>query len=404
MNDHNPHDRFIWILIIGALVALILYFYSLHTVLTPLLAFLILFLMLWPIRKEAIVKYILLISLLIFLIWFVGETQHILFPFGVAFILAYLFDPVVAKLEKKGWPRWISSLIMVILVLGIFAVLMIFFIPAVIQQFRDLVDLSVRYSKRLTTWVEEGGLRPLTQYLQIDADRIREFIMNDLPGQLQGLFENFFKTASDLASALSRVIGQIFILVLVPFLFFYTLKDYDKVKKWIDDVFISTADDFQKKIFKNIGEIINGFFRGQLIVCVIVGAITTTVLLILGVRQALLLGIIAGVLNIVPHFGLIITLFIGVFIGLLSPAPLLTTIKIIAAIEIAQILDGTYLSPNIVGHRVGLHPVWVILSLLIFSYFWGALGFIIAVPVAAILRVFISAMLAKYHPAHKDTV
>ncbi len=397
MNDRNPHDRFIWILIVGALVALVLYFYSLHTVLTPLLAFLILFLMLWPIRKEAIVKYIILISLLVFLIWFIGETQHILFPFAVSFVLAYLFDPVVMKLEAWGWPRWISSLTIVIIVLGLFAVLMIFLIPAVLQQFRDLVDLSVRYSKKLTAWVEEGGMRPLTQYLQIDAEKIREFIVNDLPGQLQNFFENFFRTASSLASVLSKVIGQIFILVLVPFLFFYTLKDYDKVKIWINDVFISSADDFQKRIFEKIGQIINGFFRGQLIVCVIVGAITTTVLLLLGVRQALLLGIIAGVLNIVPHFGLIITLFIGIFIGLLSPSPLFTTIKIIAAIEIAQILDGTYLSPNIVGHRVGLHPVWVILSLLIFSFFWGALGFIIAVPAAAVLRVLISSMLVKYH-------
>jgi predicted PurR-regulated permease PerM len=402
MNDQSPHDRFIWILIVGALVALVLYFYSLHTVLTPLLAFLILFLMLWPIRKEAIVKYILLISLLVFLIWFIGETQHILFPFAISFVLAYLFDPVVMKLESKGWPRWVSSLIIVVLVLGIFAVLMIFFIPAVIEQFRDLVDLSVRYSRKVTAWVEEGGLRPLTQYLQIDAERIRNFIMNDLPGQLQGFFDNFFKTASDLASALSRVIGQIFTLVLVPFLFFYTLKDYDKVKTWIDDVFVSTEDDYQKQVFQKIGQIINGFFRGQLIVCVIVGAITTTVLLILGVRQALLIGITAGVLNIVPHFGLIVTLFIGIFIGMLSPSPLLATIKIVAAIEIAQVLDGTYLSPSIVGQRVGLHPVWVILSLLIFSYFWGAPGFIIAIPVAAIMRVFISAMLKKYHPAKQN--
>jgi predicted PurR-regulated permease PerM len=402
MNEHSPHDRIIWILIIGALGALMLYFYSLRTVLTPLLAFLILFLMLWPIRKEAIVKYILLISLLVFLIWFAGETQHLLFPFAVSFVLAYLFDPVVLKLEKRGWPRWLSSLIIVIVVLGLFAVLMVFFIPAAVQQFRDLVDLSARYSRKVSDWVGSGGLKPLTQYLQIDAEKIREFIMNDLPGRLQGFFENFFRTASDLATTLSRVIGQIFILVLVPFLFFYTLKDYNKVKTWIDDIFVSTADDFQKHIYEKIGKIIDGFFRGQLIVCVIVGVITTTVLLIFGIRQALILGIMAGILNIAPHFGLIITLFIGVFIGLLSPSPLWSTVKIIAAIEVAQILDGTYLSPNIVGHRVGLHPVWVILSLLIFSYFWGVLGFIIAVPAAAVLRVFISAALQKYHPTRRD--
>ncbi|MFO7866299.1 MAG: AI-2E family transporter [Candidatus Aminicenantes bacterium] len=402
MNNQNYHDRFIWILIAGALLALILYFYSLHTVLTPMLAFLILFLMMWPIRKEAVVKYILLISLLVFLIWFIGEIQHILLPFAVSFILAYLFDPVVMKMEEWGLPRWVSSLIIVAVVLGLFGILLVFLIPEVIRQFRDLVDLSVRYSRQISTWVEEGGLKPVTQYLQIDTERIREFIMTDLPDRLQGFFQNFFKTATDLASALSRVIGQILILVLVPFLFFYILKDYDRVKIWVRDVFITTSDKLQKQIFEKIGHIINGFFRGQLIVCVIVGMLTTAGLLIMGIEQALLLGLTAGILNIVPHFGLIVTLFIGALVGLLSPSPLWNTIKIIAVIEAVQILDGIYLSPNIVGHRVGLHPVWVILSILIFSYFWGALGFLIAVPVAAILRVFISAVLIRYHPENKD--
>ncbi|MBS3818838.1 AI-2E family transporter, partial [bacterium] len=396
MGNKSNQGHFIWLLIVGAVIALLLFFYSIQESLTPVFAFFILILFLWPLRNTELARYFMILTLIVFLIWIVGETRNLLTPFALSFLLAYLFDPVVQYMEKLKWPRWLSVLIIVILALGFFAVFLIFLIPKIIEQVSELVDLGIRYTRKLADWVESGGLKPLSTYIQIDTEKIQEFILTNLSARVQEFFKNFFTAARGVASSLYRLINQILILVLVPFLFFYILKDFSKIKKWLNEVLYENADEKHKGYFLQLISIINGFFRGQLIVCLIVWIFTSAGLLILGVKQALILGIIAGVLNIIPHFGIAITLAVGVAIGLLSHNPLVTTLKIVAVIETIQILDGTFLSPRIVGGRVGLHPVWVILSILIFSYFWGFLGFILAVPVAASLRVFISALLDQY--------
>lgn len=396
MGNRFDRERYVWLLIAGAVIALILFFYSIRASLTPVFAFLILILFLWPLRNTDLARYFMILTLIVFLIWIMGETRNILTPFALSFVLAYLFDPVVEYMEKLKWPRWLIVLLIVIVALGFFAVFLVFLIPQVIKQVGDLVDLGIRYSKKLVDWVESGGLKFLSRYVEIDTENIQQFIQTNLSTRIQEFFKNFFSAARGVATSLYRLISQILILVLVPFLFFYILKDFHKIKRWLKEVLYDNADEKHQGYFLDLLRILNGFFRGQLIVCLIVGVLTSVGLLILGVKQALILGIIAGVLNIIPHFGIAITLAVGAAIGLLSPNPLVNTLKIVAVIESIQILDGTYLSPRIVGGRVGLHPVWVILSILIFSYFWGFLGFILAVPVAASLRVFISAILDQY--------
>jgi len=111
---------------------------------------------------------------------------------------------------------------------------------------------------------------------------------------------------------------------------------------------------------------------------------------------AILLGLLAGVLNIVPYVGLAITLVIGLLVSLTGPDPFITSLKIVAAIESVRILESSYIAPRIVGNRVGLHPVWVILSILIFAQQLGVLGLVIAVPMAATIKIFISIGVRSY--------
>ena len=146
----------------------------------------------------------------------------------------------------------------------------------------------------------------------------------------------------------------------------------------------------------NVDEILSGYIRGQLMVCLAVAVLTGTALSILGIPYALILGIVAGVLNLVPYIGLAITLGIGLLVGIFSPSPLITCIKIVVVIEAVQILEGAVLSPRIVGEKVGLHPVWVMLSILVFSHFWGFVGLLVAVPFAAVIKLFISMLIDKY--------
>jgi len=260
----------------------------------------------------------------------------------------------------------------------------------------DLVDLSVKYSKLASDWIGSEGVRFITDTFRIDESKLEEFVMTQVPDKLQGVFEALSKTAGDLTAGLTRLAGQVLNLILIPVLFFYLLKDFNRIKAFLRSHLPVASSARILNYIKGIDRVLGGFFRGQLIVCAIVAVLTFFILFVAGVPYALILGLIAGILNIIPYIGLGVTLIIGVLIGLLSPNPLVIILKTVIIIEAVQIIEGNILSPRIVGDRVGLHPVWVIFAVLVFSHFWGILGLLIAVPASAVIKLFVSDWLEQY--------
>lgn len=390
-----PNDRLRMTLLIAFLALLIPFLFLIRVVVTPLLGYILLLLLLYPLRDMPLARYLAGILSLMFLLWFAVESRGILTPFVLAFGMAYLFDPLVRKLESIGMTRWLSALLIVLLVLGILSSLMIFLVPEVVDQLSELVNLSVKYSRLASDWIESEGIRLLTRTLKLDYQKLQDFLLTQVPDKIQGVFQTLAETAINVTGSLSRLIGQLLNLVLTPVLFFYLLKDFGRVKAYIRSLVPDSSRSRTYDYVDRIDKVIGGFFRGQLIVCLFVALLTGSLLMLFGIRYALILGLIAGILNIIPYVGLLITLAIGVLIGLLSPDPLISCLKIILIIEGIQILEGNLLSPRIVGDRVGLHPVWVIFSILVFSHFMGFFGLLIAVPTAAVFRIFAADALAR---------
>ena len=385
MPKTNKVDGFLF----GAmLVALAVFLYATRAIINPILAFIILFAFLYPIRGYALAKITLLVSLFLFAIWFIDETRLILTPFAVSLALAYLFDPLVTHMKKLRIPRWVSVLAIEILVIGVIVLLLLVLAPQFLSQLKELVNKSVVYSKTISGWIESELLLWLDTTFEIDLEKIQDFAFTDLSSKIEQIFDTFFKSVSGVTLAISTAVGQLLNLVLIPFLFFYLLKDFPKIQNWVHQNLRGDTGSVIENYLHKIDTVISGFFRGQLIVCLIVGSLTTLGLWIFGVRYALLLGLMAGVLNIIPY------------IGLFSPSPWTSLIKIIAVIETVQILESSFFSPRIVGDRVGLHPAWVIFSILIFSHFWGILGIILAVPSAAVIKIFLSNLMTSVHKKH----
>ncbi|MBN1540945.1 AI-2E family transporter [candidate division KSB1 bacterium] len=394
MNLADTHPL-VWI---ASALFLIFLIYHIRTILTPLVLFASLVLLLLPLRSILIVRRLFLVLGLIFVVWFVQASGGILLPFVLSFGLAYLFDPLVTFFEAKKIPRWLSVVAIVLLVLGLASLLSLFLIPQILQQLGDLVTLSIKYSNKISDWIEGSGLQLLTRYIRLDDGKLQDFVLNQLPDKVQQLFEAAFKSAVNITSGVSAAIGQLVNLVLVPFLFFYLLKDFTHIRRGFHRLLPPNDDSRLQKTLDSVGTIVSAFFRGQLIVCTIVGILTTAGLALFGIRYALILGLLAGILNIIPYVGLAITLVFGVLVGFLSPSPFLAILKIVGVIEVVQILESSVLSPRIVGDRVGLHPVWVIFSILVFSHFFGFWGLLIAVPAGAVIRVFIGQLLQFYSP------
>jgi predicted PurR-regulated permease PerM len=396
MEKNGRHNPYLILLLAGAAAALGILLYLMKDVMSPLLAFLAFLLFLWPVRDKKPVPFFMGAVSVIFLIWFLLESRGVLTPFILAFVLAYLFNPLVTRMEKIKFRRWLSSLLIVLLSLALLATMMIFLLPEIVSQMGDLVELSVKYSKLASDWISSEGVQFITETFRIDEAKLEEFVLTQVPDKIQGIFETLSRTAVDLTAALSRLVGQVLNLILVPILFFYLLKDFNRIKAFVRSHLPIASSRRILRYARSMDRIMGGFFRGQMIVCTIVAVLTTFLLFVFGVRYALILGLLAGILNIIPYIGLAVTLVIGILIGLLSPNPLVAVLKIVIIIEAIQILEGNILSPRIVGDRVGLHPVWVIFVVLVFAHFWGILGLLIAVPTSAILKLFISDWLDHY--------
>jgi len=394
MNDKR-FERFDLLLVVGTAILLAVLLYAFRGIISPPIACIALLLFLVPLPAHPIKRALMGLTGFLLFVWFLSRTGTILMPFIISFVLAYLFDPVVDVLEKIKIPRTLGVLLVVLVVAGVFALGSIFLLPNIIRELRELVDQSIVYSNRVAEWAQTEGLAILER-LSIDTDKAREGALRELPARVQQVLETFFRGALNVTSAVSAAFGQLLNLVLVPFLFFYILKDIDRIKSALRRLLVTRDGWLSLENIGRIDNILSGYIRGQLMVCLVVAVLTGTALSVLGIPYALILGLVAGVLNLVPYIGLAITLVLGLLVGIFSPSPLITCIKIVVVIEAVQILEGAVLSPRIVGEKVGLHPVWVMLSILIFSHFWGFVGLLIAVPFAAIIKLFVTMLIDKY--------
>jgi predicted PurR-regulated permease PerM len=372
-----------------------LFLYQVKVALIPPVLTIILVVLLLPLRDYYFVRHLLWVVIGVFVFWFLLETKAIVAPFIISFALAYLFDPLVTKLEKRKIPRLASVSVIVFTTVGSISVLLYFMIPQMIRELGNLLVFFVGLPARFTEWMKTDGVAFFTD-LHIDPKRVESFISNTLPAKYERLFQSALNWVMSLPKNAPHIIGQLLYAVLIPFLFFYILKDFDKVRRWTKELLPIESSWVVRDYLERINAIISGFFRGQFIVCLLVGALTTMALLAFRAPYAIILGLMAGALNIVPYVGLAITLFVGLLVGLTGPDPIITCLKIIAAIEGVRILEGSFIAPRIVGDRVGLHPVWVIFSILIFAHQLGVLGLVIAVPLAATIKIFISIGIRSY--------
>ncbi len=396
MNIEKPKYELFEILFLVSLTILLgLFFYAMRLALIPPFLVLIILFFLIPLRGNPVVMRLIILIVVIFAFWFIRDTMDILAPFAIAFALAYLFDPLVTRLEKRRIPRITSVSVIVVVTLGFFFLLITLSIPRIINELRNLISFVLEVPSRFSEWFNSDGASYLGKTRE-DVDKIQVWLDREVPHRMENISAYVVQRLVQITKTLPTLFTKLLYLVLTPFLFFYILKDFHKVRRWIKELLPIETSWVVREYVDKVDAIIAGFFRGQFIVCTLVGILTTLLLLLFRVEYALLIGIMAGALNIVPYVGLAITLFIGLLIGIASPHPLTTCLKIVVAVETIRVVESSVLAPRIVGDRVGLHPVWVMFSILIFAHFLGIVGLIIAVPLAASLKIFISVWMHSY--------
>jgi predicted PurR-regulated permease PerM len=369
---------------LGALAALVLLVVRLGDTLHPLLLAAVGGILVWPIRGHKAARAILFALGAVVLVYMIRTLAGVLAPFIAVFVLAYLLNPIVRWAEAR-WnvPRWVSTAALTfVAVAGIVAVLLLL-VPAFVGQIETLAASALALVADLPAWVAQTrALDPLEEAGLIERETLVAELATFLPQQIESLAGSLPALVGNLTKSVGTLIGIVTIAALLPVLLYYSLKDYGELRAGVVRLFPRFRGD--RTYLTRIAQVVGNYLRGQLTISAISALLVGIPAAIFGLPFALLLGLLAGLLNMIPSLGAVLTYVFGVALMLLFGT--WTDVLIVLGILAAQaIIEQSLLTPNIMSQQVGLHPVVVILSLFVFSAFFGLVGFILAVPVTALL-------------------
>ncbi len=377
------------IVIVAALVLLVIFLYTIEIVVSPFLVFAVIVFILYPLRDNSVVRRLLWTTILLFIIWFLYMISGILVPLIISFGIAYVFNPFIDRLEKKKIPRWASALGFILLVTTIIVLLLILLMPVLVQQFNELLQGISSAIADIGEWLREGELFDRLEGAGIPAENVRNFVNVEIVPTLENLSVLILQAMFDFFLSLSGMITQLINLVVVPFLSFFLMKDFPAVKRRVK---VMIPDEFQPTVvyyFRKIDKLLGRYIRGYIVLASINASLAGLLLWIFGVKYAAVLAIITFFLDFIPYFGLIVTMILAGIVGFLSEPPILLRASLaVLSIGALAVLENYVLAPFIIGKPIGLHPVVLIMTLLIFGYFLGFVGLIIALPTTAIIILF----------------
>jgi predicted PurR-regulated permease PerM len=330
--------------------------------------------------------------------WVVQRLTPVLLPLAVAGIIAYLLDPVVDFLESRKIPRGWAIILVFLLGLGIIAGISAMIIPRLIIEIKDLVHEIPGYGDRIADkfqgWMATS---PWGQKLKEiwDPEKFRTAWESDLGKSVQDWLSKLAPAVSGwMLAQVTRVASWVGLLVgiaMVPVYLFYLLLEKRGISQaWTNYLPLHESKWKEELVFilSQINDYLILFFRGQVLVALCDGVLLTIGFLTLGLNYALLLGMVAGLLTIVPFLGVAISLIPALLLAIIQFNDWLHPALVLGIFALVQFLEGFVISPKIMGDRVGLHPLTIILAVMVGTTLMGGIiGGILAIPLTAALRV-----------------
>ncbi|NQW10845.1 MAG: AI-2E family transporter [Alphaproteobacteria bacterium] len=315
--------------------------------------------------------------------------RDVLLPFVAGMAVAYLLDPVVDRLERVRLPRGLATLIVLLAFFALTIGAILLLLPLIQTQVLRLGEVLPGYIDAV-----HKLLQPLVDTALAGIDGGTAF--DSLPGLAGNAVAWVGRLLGRVVSGGVAVANVVSILLITPIVSFYLLRDWDRIVAAIDSWLPHAQADTIREQMRTIDLTLAAFVRGQGTVCLVLGVIYAVGLSLAGLDFGLVIGLFAGVISFVPFVGTIIGGLLSIGLAL-AQFDSWQPIAIIAAIFVfGQVIEGYFLTPNLVGDAVGLHPVWVIFSLLAGAALFGFLGVLLAVPAAAVAGVLTRFALGRY--------
>ena len=318
----------------------------------------------------------------------------------VSMVTAYLLDPIIDRFEARGWKRTWAILVSLTLFLAFMAVGILLLVPYVVRELADL-------GSNMDTWIKSFGqqMGALETWLNDQTGWQIPLGWSDMADELPKLMEKLPSGALDPLGVIAQwavgwfggLVGFLVVWALYPIFTFFFLRDFDRMKgstfelvpfRWRQGLL-----DHYVAIDKKIAQ----FLRGQFLLCCVLAVLYATGLgLFTDVPLGVLIGVIAGLLFIIPYFGTFIGLIAGTLMAFIEFGVSWEIVKVWAVFGGVQAIEGAFLTPKIVGDSVGLHPVFVMLALVVGANLFGFLGILLAVPVVAGCQVILGTIVQRY--------
>lgn len=332
---------------------------------------------------------------ILFLVALVGVVyllDAVLMPFIAGLILAYLADPLTNYFQRLGLKRvWAVSSVFLILLL-VLAISLLILIPLVIQQIKQLGEMV----PGVFDWVEN--------YL---APQVQEWTGYDLRSELDNVQETLAENWRDAGSYLAQALGQIgrsgmafatwvTYVALIPVVTFYLLLDWNRLLNNLIDLIPRHWVDDATRLAKRCDEVLAAFLRGQLLVMLCLGVIYAVGLTLMGLNFGLLIGVISGLVSIVPFLGFIVGLSSALVVALFQFDSWWALVGVLGVFSLGQVIESVVLQPKLLGDKIGLHPVAVIFAVLAGGNLFGLTGVLLALPAASVIMVLLKEVKERY--------
>lgn len=301
-------------------------------------------------------------------------------PFLFAILFYYFIEPMVANLERRGIKRKVAIWLVFTGIIIVISLAITFIIPGIRKQFNELVDNFPRI------WRAVSGQVEALLYDEWISEIYREIQATDIISRITTKISNVFTLTLDSIGSVIGAVTRIGITVFtMPFIVYYFLVDGDRFKRAVFKVTPVRARPTLQKFIKEAGWQVGSYVRGQLLVAISVSIMFYIGYSIIDLDYALVLSILAGLLNLVPYLGSIFSTIPALIIGaFVSPFKLLQVILVLA---VEQFVEGRFVSPLILGNTLDIHPLIILFILLVAGSAFGFLGLVFAVPGFGVLRV-----------------
>jgi predicted PurR-regulated permease PerM len=342
--------------------------------------------------KPRVVRALFWIGLFLLVIVVLGLVQSILMPFVVGFALAYVLAPAVAHLQGWGVRRTLGSFLVLILFLLGLSLILVILVPLIQGQIIQLIAST----PSIVAW-SQSQLADLVELLEQrlpaeDVVRLRDMLgakMAEAVTWLALLLQSLITSSLAILNILSLVI-------VTPIVAFFLLRDWEKMVAVIDSYLPRSSLDTVRGQARLVSDTLVGYFHGQALICLILAAYYAGALSIIGLASALAVGVLVGVLAIIPILGVTTGLILALGLAASQYGTWTAVIKVCAVFAVGQMAEANILTPKLLGDRVHLHPVWVIFALFAGGALFGFIGIVLAVPAAAVIGVLARFALSRY--------